>query len=491
MAKYYEKGSNKIVQPDSGGVAKTVGFFAKVADIATLGTLDFQGNRTGKVGGLSGKEHKRGFLGATVGNFMRGAVGVGLLGAALIASPLLAISAPVIGGIAFLGFMAGVVNGFAGGARHALETVAGEKVDSPRPDSPSATGQEAGQARGTGLLNLIQAAFGLGAAKAGLDALRGKDGDGRSRSERKAVDRQVQQRVQQENAYNILESFKDEQGQYRLNAEALADPRVREALQTRAKYVSDWSDGKSAQEQMQISESAFQRVDFSNPNEIVLSDFQLTNSNTMKILQGIGSDLEKDLKALDAKNVRTQEHIVGLEGRIKKESQRALNSSRSNDQHGWMDSQTKIGKWEEKIEQAKASLEKSGQERADHIANEYPHIVAKREGVPFNQLVNEEVVGGLRNSVDQQYEPSLQPQEPAQQAAKGAEEGVKPSSQGWAAPDVDKVAQAVADSSLGDQVKKAVTAQDREAISQGVVPPPPGARNAEHESAKSAENQRG
>ncbi len=460
--------------------------------------------------------HKRGlfegmFKGGMKAGFWGGLAVAGI--AAFASGGLALIPIAAIGGFALFGGLAATGSVL----RWAKESVLNVAIGRPRLNSNKVEGVDSAdvgvdqpqqeRASGLGMLNGLERALGLlatfGVAKGLYDkvrrANRGENmldsDDGLSRSERKAMDRQAQQFAQHTSYHNALAPYLDDQGQYHLNAEALANPLVREALQERAKFLSQWSEGRSAQEQMQIGQAAMQRVDFSNPDEIVLSDFQLTNSNTMNALQGIGSDIERELKTLDRKDAKMQSDIEKLQGRIEREAKNGLRASRLNNQGAWEASQLKIGQWQEEIDALETSRGMSGQERAEHIAGVYPDYAMKHAGVSISQFAPEQVIGELRQAMGQQHEPSMQApqQEPAQQAAKGAEEGVKPSSQGWAAPDVDKVAQAVADSSLGDQVKKAVTAQDREAISQGVVPPPPppGARNAEHESSKSAENQRG
>lgn len=95
---------------------------AGLLDGLTFGLLDFSGKRTGKNSIIGAVNYKRGILGASFGNFMRGAViGALVLGAIALTGGLAAV--PLLGGMGVVGgaLAVGAANATLGVARHGVE----------------------------------------------------------------------------------------------------------------------------------------------------------------------------------------------------------------------------------------------------------------------------------------------------------------------------------------------------------------------------------
>lgn len=91
-------------------------------DGLTFGLLDFSGKRTGKETKIGVVNYKRGIMGASFGNFMRGAViGALVLGALALTGGLAAV--PLLGGLGVVGgaLAVGAANATLGVARHGVE----------------------------------------------------------------------------------------------------------------------------------------------------------------------------------------------------------------------------------------------------------------------------------------------------------------------------------------------------------------------------------
>lgn len=94
-------------------------------DGLTFGLLDFGGKRTGKNSIIGAVNYKRGILGASFGNFARGAViGALVLGAIALTGGLAAV--PLLGGLGVVGgaLAVGAANATLGVARHGVEMAA-------------------------------------------------------------------------------------------------------------------------------------------------------------------------------------------------------------------------------------------------------------------------------------------------------------------------------------------------------------------------------